>query len=82
MKPCSYAKVFNVTLSDKQLIFFNWFSFLILFNWLYIALTVNSNEWSRLMRLQPPALEDVQVKPEIKPESVDDCMVDSESSPT
>ena len=33
-------------------------------------------------RLQPPALEDVQVKPEIKPESVDDCMVDSESSPT
>ena len=34
------------------------------------------------MRLQPPALEDVQVKPEIKPESVDDGMVDSESSPT
>ena len=28
------------------------------------------------------SLEDVQVKPEIKPDSLDDCTVDSESSPT
>ena len=39
-------------------------------------------EWSRLMRLEPPALEKVKVKPEIKPESVDDCMAGAETSPT
>ena len=39
-------------------------------------------EWSRLMRLEPPALENVKVKPEIKPESVDDGMADAEPSPT
>ena len=39
-------------------------------------------EWSRLMRLEPPALEQVKVKSETKPESVDDCMADAETSPT
>ena len=41
-----------------------------------------SIEWSRLMRLEPPGLENVKVKPKIKPESVDDCMADAETSPT
>ena len=45
-------------------------------------LRLSNIEWSRLISLQPPALEDVQVKPVIKPKSVDDCTVDSESSPT
>ena len=41
-----------------------------------------SIEWSRLMRLEPPALEQVKVKSGTKPESVDDCMADAETSPT
>ena len=41
-----------------------------------------SIEWSRLMRLEPPALEQVKVKSETKSESVDDCMADAETSPT
>ena len=39
-------------------------------------------EWSRLMRLQPPALENVKAKPEVKEESADDSMVQAEPSPT
>ena len=34
------------------------------------------------MRLELPALESVKVKPEIKPEFVDDCIAGAEASPT